>query len=82
MLEIKRGHEVIYRVIKQLKKGFTALEIYLRYQENKSNCGRHHIELPSSEIDYINEKVRQDWTPDVIIGRNEKPISCSVSTLY
>lgn len=80
--KIKRGHEAIYRVIRQIKKGFTALDIYLRYKNNKSNCGRNHIELPSSEVDYINEKVRQSWTPDVIIGRKEKPISCSVSTLY
>lgn len=32
--------------------------------------------------EYINEKVHDGWTPDVIIGRNERPISCSVRTLY
>ena len=79
---LKRGHETIYRVIRQLHDGFTALDIYLTYKENKLNCGRTNIELPSSEIDYINEKTRQDWTPDVIIDRNEKPISYSISTLY
>ena len=26
--------------------------------------------------------VAQGWTPDVIIGRAERPIACSVSTLY
>lgn len=62
--------------------GCTALDIYLTYKENKSNCGYRKIELPSCEIDYINEKTRQDWTPDVIMGRNEKSISCSTSTLY
>jgi len=30
--KIKRGHEAVYRVIRQLKKGFTAFDIYLRYQ--------------------------------------------------
>src|SRR5699024_11662535 len=28
------------------------------------------------------EKVRDGWTPDVIIGRNERAISCSMRTLY
>ena len=42
-----------------LKGGFTALDIYLQYKENKSNCGRKKIELPASEIGYINDKVRQ-----------------------
>ncbi|HLG26519.1 MAG TPA: IS30 family transposase [Paenisporosarcina sp.] len=79
---LQRGHETIYRVIRQLLEGFTALDIYHSYKENKSNCGRMNIELPSTEIDYINEKTLLDWTPDVIIGRNENPISCSISTLY
>lgn len=79
---LKRGHETIYRIIRQLSKGFTALDIYLQYKENKMNCGRKNIELPASEMDYINEKVRDGWTPDVIIGRNEKPISCGMRTLY
>lgn len=80
--KLKRGHETIYRVIRQLKDGLSALNIYLQYKENKSNCGRKKIELPASEIDYINKKVRGNWTPDVNVGRNEEPISCSVSTLY
>lgn len=79
--KLKRGHETIYRITRQLKNGFTALDIYLQYKENKSNCGRKKIELPSSEIDYVNEKVRQSWTPDIILERNEKLIFCSASTL-
>jgi len=80
--KLKRGHESIYRVIRQLKDGFTALDIYLQYKMNRQNCGRKNIDLPTSEVDYINEKALQGWTPDVIIGRKEKPISCSTSTLY
>lgn len=79
---LKRGPETVYRVIRQLDKGFTALDIYLRYKENKKNCGRKNIVLPASEVKYINKKVRNGWTPDVIIGRNEKPVSCSMRTLY
>ena len=31
---------------------------------------------------YVEEKVAQGWTPDVITGREEHPINCSVRTLY
>lgn len=80
--KLKRGHESIYRIIRQLKKGFTAIEIYLQYQVNKARCGRKKIDLPPSEVTYIKKKVREGWTPDIIIGRNEKPICCSMRTLY
>jgi len=80
--KLKRGHEAIYRIIRKLKEGQTAIEIYLEYKKNKMKCGRNPIELPQDEIDYINEKLDEDWTPDIIIGRKEKPISCSMKTLY
>lgn len=80
--KLKRGHEAVYRVVRQLKRGLTAIEIYLQYQENKAKCGRKEIRLPTLEKEYIKKKVLEGWTPDVIIGRNEKPISCSMRTLY
>lgn len=80
--KLKRGHEAIYRVIRQLKQGFTAIEIHLKYQSNKAKCGRRTIQLPPDEKGYIKEKISAGWTPDVIIGRNERPISCSMRTLY
>ena len=40
------------------------------------------IVLPNDELEYIKEKVSLGWTPDTIIGRNEKHISCSMRTLY
>lgn len=80
--KLGRGHETIYRIIRQLKQGQTAIEIYLKYKQNKPNCGRKPIELPQEEINYINEKLSEDWTPDVIIGRKERHISCSMKTLY
>src|SRR5699024_10082685 len=54
----------------------------LRYKENKQKCGRKPIQLPQDEIDYINEKVTEGWTPDAIIGRKERHISCGMKTLY
>src|SRR5699024_6163967 len=72
----------IYRIIRQIHKGLTALDIHLRYQVNKTKCGRKKIELTPPETDYINEKVLEGWTPDVIVGRGEKPIPCSMRALY
>jgi len=80
--KLKRGHEAVYRVIRKLKKGWTAIDVYRQYKKNKARCGRKKIQLSSSEKNYINEKVLDGWTPDVIIGRKEKPISCSMRTLY
>src|SRR5690625_1412842 len=70
--KLERGHEAVYRIIRQLKEGKTAIEIYLQYKKNKQRCGRKPIQLPLDEIDYINKEVEDDWTPDVIIGRKEK----------
>ncbi|WP_225309885.1 hypothetical protein [Enterococcus faecium] len=33
------------------------------------------------EVDYIKES-HLGWTPDVIIGRKERPVSCGMRTLY
>jgi len=73
---LQRGHESIYQVIRQIKAGKTAIDIYLEYKENKQKYGRKPIQLPKDEIDYINEKVSEGWTPDVIVGRKEKLIAC------
>src|SRR5699024_12662398 len=80
--KLKRGHETIYRVIRQLKKGLNAIDVHLKYKSNKAKCGRKKIQLKPDEKTYIKEKVRDGWTPDVIIVRNERAIYCSMSTLY
>src|SRR5699024_12296066 len=72
--KLTRSHEAIYRVIRQLKKGLNAIDIFRQYRRNKSNCGRKKITLSSDEKEYINKKVQEGWTPDVIVGRQEKPI--------
>jgi len=35
---MKRSHETIYRIVRQLNKGFTAIDIHLQYQANKARC--------------------------------------------
>ncbi|WP_077706178.1 IS30 family transposase [Virgibacillus dokdonensis] len=80
--KLKRGHETIYRVIRELKNGLTAIDIHLNYKANKAKCGRKRTQLTDEERAYIEEKACDGWTPDVIIGRNERPIFCSMRTLY
>src|SRR5690625_6486914 len=65
-----------------MKKGLNAIDVHLKYKSNKAKCGRKKIQLKPDEKTYIKEKVRDGWTPDVIIGRNERAISCSMRTLY
>ena len=47
--KLERGHEAIYRVIRRLKQGLTAVDVYRQYKQNKSNCGRKRIEIPPDE---------------------------------
>lgn len=79
---LNRTRTPIYTVINFLKEGHTALDYYQQYKENKRRCGRHRIVLPKKQQTYIKDKIAQGWTPDVIIGRAEESIKCSVRTLY
>ena len=79
---LKRSRQTIYTVYAYLKDGHTAFEYYQNYKKNKAKCGRRSIVLPAEQVGYIRKKVVQGWTPDVIIGRGEFPIGCSVRTLY
>ncbi len=79
---LNRSHSCINRVLQKIKQGLLPIEIHLNYKQNKKKCGRKPIVLPQKEREYISGKVSEGWTPDVIIGRNEKPISCSMRTLY
>lgn len=62
--------------------GHSASDYYKQYKENKQRCGRKAIVLPQDQQTYIRKMVAEDWTPDVIIGRKEVPINCSMRTLY
>ncbi|MGO4942223.1 IS30 family transposase [Ruoffia tabacinasalis] len=79
---IGRSRQTIHNVITFLRKGYTALDYFKQYQKNKKRCGRRPIALPNDQQAYIQKKVAQGWTPDVIIGRGEKVIACSSRTLY
>lgn len=79
---LKRSRQTISNVYTFLRLGKTATDFYQQYKENKKRCGRRPIVLPTDQKTYIQTMVVQGWTPDVIIGRAEFPISCSIRTLY
>lgn len=79
---LKRSRQTIHKVVSFFKEGHTALDYYKQYKVNKKRCGRRKIVLPEDQQTYIKEKIGQGWTPDVIIGRGEKRIDCSMRTLY
>lgn len=78
---LKRSRTPIYNIIHFLKEGHAVPDDYQQYKENKKRCGRQKNSLPKEQQTFIKEKVNQGWTPDVIIGRKEMIISCSMQTL-
>ncbi|HFL7330353.1 TPA: IS30 family transposase, partial [Enterococcus faecium] len=72
----------MHNVYQFLKTGATILNYYQQYKENKKRCGRRSIALPEEQKEYVQKRVVQGWTPDVIVGRSEMKLDCSVRTLY
>ena len=79
---LNRSRQTIYKVFSFLKQRKNALDYYRQYKQNKSRCGRPSTILSDEQSAYVQKKVAQRWTPDVIIGRGEFPIDCSARTLY
>lgn len=79
---LKRSQETIYRIYRFLDSGKTIEQYLNQYQRNKRRCGRKQTKLPPGEVEYIHTQIRNGWTPDTIIGRAERTISCSLHTLY
>lgn len=77
-----RSRQPIYNVINFLKFGHTVLDFYTRYKKNKKRSGWRKIVVPKKHLAYIQEKVAQGWATNVIVGREETAIDCSVRTLY
>ncbi len=63
---LNRSRQTIHKVYLFFKQGKSALEYYQQYKKNKSNCGRRPLVLPEEQSEYIQRKVVQGWTPDVI----------------
>ncbi|OTA78002.1 IS30 family transposase [Limosilactobacillus reuteri] len=74
---INRCAETVYRVYRYLETGASIADYQDHYMRNKQRCGRKRTQLSLAELTYINDKIAQGWTPDTIIGRAERPISCN-----
>ncbi|MEE6648014.1 transposase, partial [Limosilactobacillus pontis] len=79
---LKRSQETIYRIYRFLDSGKTIEQYLSQYQRNKQRCGRKQTKLPAAEVEYIHAQIKRGWTPDTIIGRAGRTISCSMRTLY
>ena len=71
------ARQTVHNVVTFLRAGHSALDYYRQYKKNKKRCGRKRTELPPDQRTYVEEKVAQGWTPDVIAGRKERTINCS-----
>ncbi len=79
---LNRSRQMIHKVYQFFKTGHNALDYFNQYKKNKTRCGRRPIVLSDEQTEYIQKRVVQGWTPDVIVGRAEFSISCSMRTLY
>src|SRR5690625_3963100 len=80
--KIGRSNQPVYNVVNFLKKGGTVSKYFDRYKQNKSKCGAKKKTFTSRQTQYIKSRVADGLTPDVIIGRGEINLDCSVGTLY
>ena len=80
--KLGRSNQPIYNVVNFLKQGGTIHEYFEHYKQNKSKCGAKKKTFTSEQTQYIKDRVAKGWTPNVMIGRGEKDLGCSMSTLY
>ncbi|MFL2077524.1 IS30 family transposase [Marinilactibacillus psychrotolerans] len=80
--KLGRSNQPIYNVVNFLKEGGTVRDYFKRYEQNKTKCGAKKKTFTSEQIQYVKNRVADGWTPDVIIGRGEKDLGCSMRTLY
>jgi len=79
---LNKSRQTIHKVYQFFKTEHNALDYFNQYKKNKTRCGRRPIVLSDEQTEYIQKRVVQGWTPDVIVGRAEFSISCSMRTLY
>ncbi|MFC4775151.1 IS30 family transposase, partial [Ruoffia tabacinasalis] len=80
--KLGRSNQPIYNVVNFLKKGGTIRDYFERYTQNKSKCGAKKKTFTKQQTQYVKDRVADGWTPDVIIGRGERDLGCSMRTLY
>ncbi|MGT2774522.1 IS30 family transposase [Streptococcus hyovaginalis] len=82
MKALGRSKQTVYHVINFLKDGHSAYDYYEHYKANKKRCGRRKTSLSQAEKDFIQTRLDQSFSLDVIKGTYPDKISCSMRTLY
>ena len=72
--QLGRARQTIHNVVTYLREGYRAIDYVQRYQANKQRCGRRPTVLSATDQAYVTDKVGDGWTPDVIIGRQERRV--------
>ncbi len=80
--KLGRSNQTVYNVVHFLREGGTAMDYFDRYKQNKSKCGAKKKTFTPAQTQYIQQKVAEGWSPDVIIGRGDVNLGCSMRTLY
>src|SRR5699024_10318525 len=79
---INRSAETVYRVYRYLETGASLADYQDHYMRNKQRRGLQRTQWSLSQLTYINDKIAQGCTPDHIIGRAERAVSCNRLTLH
>jgi len=66
---LNKSRQTIHKVYQFFKTEHNALDYFNQYKKNKTRCGRRPIVLSDEQTEYIQKRVVQGWTPDVIVGR-------------
>jgi IS30 family transposase len=80
--KLSRSLQTIYNVVNRLKAGCSIQDYYDNYKANKKKCGRKKEVLTLDELDYIWEKTKLGWAPDIIVNVDGSPLTISAKTLY
>lgn len=78
---IRHARQTVRYVVVFLKSEHTALDYYSRYKANKKCCGQRPTVLSTAQQAYVEEKVAQGWTMNMMVDRQERPVGCSMRLL-
>jgi len=86
IVEIMGKKQPVYNVINFLKAGGNARDFWKKRKKKQSRCGRKSIELSVEDEAHIENRLRDNWSLDVIANRYKEddslPYPVKATTLY
>lgn len=86
IVEVMGKKQPVYDVINFFKKGGDSRKYWQRREENQSRRGRKRVELSIEDEAHIENRLRDNWSLDVIANRYKEddslPFPVKASTLY